>query len=488
MRQLPPLPGLGAKLEQGWSRRQVLAMLAGGTWSLLSSCISSNVSQPIMDTCVSQMALCSPTSVVGSSSPTQIFWYAEPDPKGIFKTLVDTFNALGFGVQVTLAAQGSSTDAYHQWLRQQLKAGRETPQIFSLDIIYTAEFAEQHWLVSLDELLCQSDSEQYLQTALTAASYPTSEGRLWALPLHSDVGLLFCRSDIPYAAGESLPPSSWKQLSAMAREAQAKQSVTGVLPGWGYLWQDARYEGLVCNALEVFSGYGAQLLAEDSGQQDKRPTYQVIVEHYRDQLEQALGDMVSWVQGPGAITPLQSLESTGGMWGLDEPLTIAHFNQGIAAFMRNWPYAYNQLDIRGLGSQAHTQRVAVYPLPGATRPCIGGWQVAINAHASPRERAAALTFARWLLCDSAQKALAGSQNYLPVLKEIYNDPGLQANVPFYSGLWQMIEERGQLRPRLAQYAQFSSAVQAAVYSALLGERHPAEAITQLGQQLHALLG
>jgi multiple sugar transport system substrate-binding protein len=52
----------------------------------------------------------------------------------------------------------------------------------------------------------------------------------------------------------------------------------------------------------------------------------------------------------------------------------------------------------------------------------------------------------------------------------------------------MIEERGQLRPRLVQYAQFSNAVQAAVYSALLGERHPAEAITQLGQQLHALLG
>jgi multiple sugar transport system substrate-binding protein len=153
MRQLPLLPGLGAKLEQGWSRRQVLAMLAGGTWSLLSSCISSNVSQPITDTCVSQMALCSPTCVVGSSSPTQIFWYAEPDPKGIFKTLVDTFNALGFGVQVTLAAQGSSTDDYHQWLRQQLKAGRETPQVFSLDIIYTAEFAEQHWLVPLDELL-----------------------------------------------------------------------------------------------------------------------------------------------------------------------------------------------------------------------------------------------------------------------------------------------------------------------------------------------
>ncbi|MBX5456022.1 MAG: extracellular solute-binding protein [Thermogemmatispora sp.] len=488
MRQLPQLSGLSAKFEQGWSRRQLLAALAGGTWSLLSSCVSGNVSQPIMGACSSQVALCSPTGGVDSSSPTQIFWSAEPDPKGIFKTLVDTFNALGFGVQVTLVAQESSTDDYHQWLRQQLKAGREVPQVFSLDIIYTAEFAERHWLVSLDELLCQSDGEQYLQTALTAASYPTAGGRLWALPLHSDVGLLFCRSDIPYATGESLPPSSWRQLSAMAREAQAKQSVTAVLPGWGYLWQNARYEGLVCNALEVFSGYGAQLVAEDDDQQDKRPTYRVVVERYRDQLEQALGEMVSWVQGPGAITPLQALESTGDIQGLDEPLTIAHFNQGIAAFMRNWPYAYNQLDVRGLGSQVHAHQVAVYPLPGATRPCIGGWQVAINAHTPPRERAAALTFARWLLCDSAQKALAGSQNYLPVLKAIYDDPELQANLPFYSGLRDMIEGRGQLRPRLTQYAQFSSAVQAAVYGALRGEHSPVEAIALLERDLHTVLG
>src|SRR5690606_14896672 len=89
---------------------------------------------------------------------------------------------------------------------------------------------------------------------------------------------------------------------------------------WGFLWQGKAREGLTCNALEWQASEGGGSIIEPDGTISVNNEYTV----------RALKRAASWV---GTISPPGILE-------MDEEATREAFQNGGAAFMRNWTYAW----------------------------------------------------------------------------------------------------------------------------------------------------
>src|SRR5690606_300665 len=190
-----------------------------------------------------------------------------------------------------------------------------------------------------------------------------ANGRLVGLPLCADVGLLYYGTDLLAEYSFTTPPATWDELEEMAATIQAGERAAGNDDFWGYVWQGAAYEGLTTNALEwVYSNGGGQIV-EPAG----------VVSIDNPNAVAAIERPAGWVGpiSPAEVTSFQE-ESARSLW-----------QQGNAAFMRNWPYAYA---LSSGGEAAGKFGISALPSgsdSGATQAStLGGWQLAVNRYAA----------------------------------------------------------------------------------------------------------
>ncbi|MGH7961389.1 MAG: extracellular solute-binding protein, partial [Candidatus Binatia bacterium] len=141
-----------------------------------------------------------------------------------------------------------AADQRHQLYVQWLNAGASDPDILQLDVIWTPEFAAAGWLLPLDPFA--PEVESFFPATVAANRW---QGKLYALPWFVDVGMLYWRTDLL-----AHPPASFQDLSRQAAEVQDRAG----LP-FGFVWQGARYEGLVTVFLEHLGGFGGRILDQD---------------------------------------------------------------------------------------------------------------------------------------------------------------------------------------------------------------------------------
>jgi multiple sugar transport system substrate-binding protein len=335
-----------------------------------------------------------------------------------------------------------------------LRARGSSIDVFPMDIIWPAEFGANGWTVPLDDKWPASERDKYLPGPLAGCTY---NGKLWAAPYRTDAGLMYYRTDINKSA-----PTTWDDLVSMAKAAPSSQAK------FGYLWQGAQYEGVVCDFVEVLYGYGATVL-------DPNDPKKVTVNSPEG--VQALTQMVSWVGGisPTAVTTYKE-EDSRSAW-----------QDGDAAFMRNWPYAY------ALGNDPKTSKIAgkfdVHPmLYGGSgtvgSSCLGGWQHGINAFSKNPD--AAWKFIQFMISPETQKTLATELSLFSTLKSIYTDPDVLAKAPFF-GKMQPVLQNAKPRPVSPVYPDISNAIQQRVHSALTKQASPAAALTQLQADLQTIV-
>ena len=96
---------------------------------------------------------------------------------------------------------------------------------------------------------------------------------------------------------------------------------------FGFVWQGARYEGLVTVFLEHLGAFGGAILDDDG---------RVVVDS--EAAEQALTSMRDAIYVDGIVPP--------AVLTWQEEQTRFAFQNGQAVFMRNWPYAYALLQDR----------------------------------------------------------------------------------------------------------------------------------------------
>ena len=121
------------------------------------------------------------------------------------------------------------------------------------------------WLgVLRDDLI---DLKPYLPAETSAigpglASSYVVDGKVVAIPLHINGGILAYRADLLREYGYLHPPRTWDELEKMALRIQQGERAKGKKNFWGYLFPGAAVESLTCNALEWQMSQGGGTIIE----------------------------------------------------------------------------------------------------------------------------------------------------------------------------------------------------------------------------------
>jgi trehalose/maltose transport system substrate-binding protein len=163
------------------------------------------------------------------------------------------------------------------------------------------------------------------------------------------------------------------------------------------------------------------------------------------------------------------------------------WQNGNAAFMRNWPYAFS---LGNADDSVIAGEFDVSPLPGVTAgngaATLGGWQLAVSKYSDHPEEAAKLAF--FLASEAEQKtrAIVGSLN--PTIESLYSDADVLEAAPFFGSLFDVFTS-AVARPSTAtapQYSDTSSLFFNAVHSVLTGNSNAEDAFLELELDLQDL--
>lgn len=335
-----------------------------------------------------------------------------------------------------------TTDDRHQLLALELNAGNSEFDILDLDVVWTAEFAQNGWLVNLDEL--RPDIERIsLPAPVKTAGW---DGILWATPYITDVGILYYRSD-----WVDRPPATWQQLLEVGRRVGGQQSVAP------YVADGRQYEGLVVQYLEYFWGAGGELLDADGRSVifQREPALRAI-----NFMAQAFRD--------GFYAP--------GFDTMDLEDALQTFQSGQAVFMRAWPSAYQRMNndpqslVRG--------KVGIAPLPtfAGARPvtALGGHNLAVSTFSD--NVPAATEFVKFVSSSrEVQRRLVSRYSLAPTLSTVYADA---TDDPMMALLARVVST-ARPRPAVPEWSTISEEMQQQIFAAYTGDIEPRHAIDAL---------
>jgi multiple sugar transport system substrate-binding protein len=373
--------------------------------------------------------------------------------------VVGSFEAAYPGVAVDLVEGPNSTDLREDLYTAALLAGDDSFDLVWMDVTWTPKFAAAGWLLPLDDVLPPEVAADLLPEDLAAGRL---NGRLYRVPVRTDVGLLYYRRDLLEAAHLE-PPETFDDLLRIARRLQSPPEL------WGFVWQGAQYEGLVCDYLEVLHGYGGFWI-ETSGLELglDRPAARAALDFLR-----------TCRDGPGAISP-------PGVTTYKEEESRRLFQDGRAVFLRSWPYAWRLAQAPG---SPIAGKIGVLPMvhaPGRRGGgTLGGWGAGISRYS--RHPALAKAFLVHAVTLDSQRALCRDTGYAPARAASYRDPVLLSADPFLETLFTLHRD-AVLRPAVPRYAQASDILQRQLSAALSGLEGSSAALSAAERETRLLLG
>ena len=247
-----------------------------------------------------------------------------------------------------------------------------------------------------------------------------------AIPVRTDVGLLYYRRDLLAKAGLA-PPRTLPELATIARAPRVSARGSGATSGrarstrawsartsrcctrWGGFWVDAE-------TLDVGLDRPGGARARSSS---------------------------------CALQPRERRHQPAGVTSYKEDESRRLFQDGRAVFLRNWPYVWRLAQARGLAGRGQDRRPA--HAAGATSAARRAGRSAAGASAS-RARAATRASPRSSSATrsrSRRSARCAKQTgYLPALAEAYRDPALLARNPFLAEL-ETLQKDAVPRPAVA---------------------------------------
>ena len=368
------------------------------------------------------------------------------DTSGNAHYMIDEFNKkYGPDLKAKLVEFPASADEQRTQFIQRQQAKSGDCDVFSSDVIWTAEFASQKWLYDLSPYMEDKKSE-YIEAPIETVTY---DGKIWGAPESSDAGLLYYNTkkvkDIP---------ATWQEVYKQAQD------------NGGIVYQGAAYEGLTCDFLELFFGAGGEVLSKDG-------TKSTFAEG--DAGVKALTFMADGIKdgaAPKAVTTYM------------EPESLTAFQTGDPAYMRNWPYAY------ALNQKAKNVKgnFDVGPQPtfegGEKAGILGGHNSVISVYS--KNPGGALKLIEHIGSPEIQKAYAAQFSLSPVRADVYDDPEVQKAIPFATQLREGITN-ARARPVSPVYPQISQAIYKNVNAALSGQQSPEDAIKQANSDIEKAL-
>ena len=233
------------------------------------------------------------------------------DPSGTTDKLVQAFNGAGKGLQVELLVMPDTSAEYRNALVPQLQAKSGDIDVFTTDVIWTAEFATAGWALDLTQRFDQGMRRDFLDGPVSSVQF---EGKYYGIPYWTDAGVFLYRKDILEDELTVRPPETWDDLVSVGQ--MVKERKPDVSP---FVFQAAQHEGLVVNVLEFIWGNGGDVL-DDKGAVVLKSDNAVAA-------LQAMQDMIYTSKiAPEAVTSSRTVENN------------QVFFEGRAAMMRSWPF------------------------------------------------------------------------------------------------------------------------------------------------------
>jgi multiple sugar transport system substrate-binding protein len=246
----------------------------------------------------------------GGGGTPLLTWYAMPDNGGAGARAQQCADASGGAYRVRLETLPNDATQQREQLVRRLAAGDSSIDVVSVDVVYTAEFANAGFLRPYT-----TDEQARLTAGMLPAPVETGmwKNTLYAVPFKSNAQLLWYRKSL--AAAADVDPTSagftWDEMIKAAVGQSKKISEQG-----------ARYEGYMVwiNAL-VLSG-GGQILENADAGRDARPD-----------LQSRAGEKAAEIIGNLARSTAPADLSTA-----KEEQGRATFQSDDGMFMLNWPY------------------------------------------------------------------------------------------------------------------------------------------------------
>ena len=360
------------------------------------------------------------------------------------KDLINKFNITNKeNIKVTVIRGPMETEAVSDLAISNLILGNTDYDAILMDVTWLPKYASTGWLEPLDKYIDNKRWEDLLPGAKSGNTY---NNKIYRWPLVADMGLLYWRNDLM-----KKPPVTTDQLVDISRKLVKERKVK-----YGYIWQGKQYEGLSCVFLELVKGFGGNWIDKNGDVQlNNKESVQAV---------QWMSKLIKNNISPKSVTNFAENES------------LQVFESGNAAFMRNWPYAWAELQkkkskVRGkVGITTMVSKKGNKPI--AT---LGSWGFSILK--TSKNKKYVFQVIEELTSYNSQIQMFTQYGYTPLSRRIYNDNKLVNKYPILKAL----NEGMQIsypRPETPIYAQISDVLQRSLSSVLTKNQDPQKAMNE----------
>jgi multiple sugar transport system substrate-binding protein len=388
-----------------------------------------------------------PTLAASQGAKGNVTFCLGKDTSGNQTAAVKAFNTKykSAGLSAKLLEFPTSADEQRNQFVQRQEAKSGECDIFFSDVIWTAEFAAQKWLLDMSDYV-NTRKADFIPSTLETIHF---DNKYFGVPQATDAAFIYYRDDKVQTV-----PTTWQ---ALYTDAKAKG---------GIVYQGASYEGLTCDYLELAFAAGGQVLSPD-GKKSAINSPQNV---------KALQFMVDGIKAgdaPKAVTTYMEEESRRA------------FESGKYAYMRNWPYAYALGNTKGSKVKGKF-KVAPFPtFEGAGKAGIlGGHNLVVSAFSKNPQGAVKLI--DYLTSPEVEQINAAKFSIAPTLNATYDDAAVKKALPFAAELKQAVTQ-AKARPVSPVYPQISQAIYKNVNAALAGQTSPQAALKKADSQITSAL-
>ena len=305
------------------------------------------------------------------------------------------------GIKVSVVPHPAASDQSYAQLARAFSSKSSSIDVAMIDVVWPGAFAP--YLVNLKPKL---GKQSKLHISSIVAN-DTIKGKLVAMPWFGDYGILYYRTDLLKKYGYSAPPKTWADLFRMAKKIQDGEQKSNANFA-GFVFQGNAYEGLTCDSLEWIASAGGGHFIDGGKVTIDNTKARQILDAMRAQI--------------GKVTP-------NGVTTYQEDQTEHAFDNGDAAFARNWPYQY------GIGAGAGSKvkgkfNVTVLPhgTTGGSVGTVGGWQLAISKFS--KHKGAAIEFVRYMTSPAVEKFDAITNSNVPTIVSVAKNKAVVKANPY----------------------------------------------------------
>lgn len=377
------------------------------------------------------------------------------DNSGWLQGVITGWNQGHPNQKVTLLLLPQASNGQLAQLVANLQAKSDLYDVIDMDVIWTAEFASNGWIIPLPQ--SQFPLGHFLKPAVDTARY---QGRLYAVPDYSNADLLYYRKDILAKAGKQ-PPKTWAQLQQLAETVAPEYGL------YGYAGTFAPYEGLTVNFAAAVQSAGGSILSPEGTKVTVNSAkalqgLEFLVNGFRH----------GWIPRVALSYEEESAQNA--------------FASGKFLFLDNWPDVYAALSVPGPQNKVYGKfGIAALPGPdGMGSGSLGGANLAISAYS--QHQRTALDFIKYMTNLTNERQMLEKGSFPPVWTRLYTDKSLIRSYPYLPVLEQAINS-ARPRPAITNYDQASLAISSTVYEALTQQKQPQQALTEMAGQLTQII-